>query len=890
MDFNKAKYEASLLEKYGDIFPKSFVEAVRNGVTWLANHNGITYQTSTMIATDAVVYENNKSSLLRIGLINVDQPLGGLTYYEVKSIKEEIDSVSGNPVFKVECKYHAPVGIKITLIPIAYFNPNDNSGELYYTKEEIGNLIGSLRSSILDDVKVEINNSLLPLQTNIKEIADAVIGQEKPVNPDLKPDNNNTIIIQGATIREQLHSLALAIQDLTLDKNDIDTRLQTAESNLNSIFIANPDLNSPEAVLPAFYTKEQVDAMVNNKVNVVDFENYKLAAEVRYAVKEELDDGNGLPDKEEGDKDEQVPVFPNQGDPEEQKRQEELDHYTRKLPIPPVKYEVNKLSLGQLYEQLERCYVYMDDLNSLNNDISKIYNNPKLAYLKADISNFMVKTNLYVVELELQIAKEEKNLAEGGTPTPPYVPEEKPTTPETGEGGDNGNGEGGSEGGDNKPEQPDVEPKPILPNQGNEEEQRQQAELETLTQSLPIPPTKPEDVTKLELGALYQLLEDYTVYQDDLKVLEDQATKLLPNNPKLEYLIADLHRFTGIATANVTEIEKLITAKEEELNKGDGNTTEKPEGGKDETEQKPTGKKKIVKFDKNGGEGEMANVEVALPETGVVKYTLPASTFTPPKDKEFKEWAEDAKGKNPRAANSEIDFGKEGEITFFAIYQDKQAVTPPEPEKPKEETTLDVKNNKAEMKVNEKLVLEITTNAADFSLESSDVDIVKVDKDKKELSAVKVGKAKITIKATKEGSTEKKVEFDVDVKEDVKTKPITFNANGGKGTMEQVNAPLGDWKVVENKFTAPDGKQFKTWAQAANGDKPQAPGSTLVLGTEKPLELFAIWEDIPKAPEGGDKAPTTEENKTPTEGGDANKTPEATTPKTEEKQPEAPKA
>ena len=76
---------------------------------------------------------------------------------------------------------------------------------------------------------------------------------------------------------------------------------------------------------------------------------------------------------------------------------------------------------------------------------------------------------------------------------------------------------------------------------------------------------------------------------------------------------------------------------------------------------------KVVKFNANGGSGAMNNVNAKLG-----KYTLPVSTFTPPADKQFKQWAESADGKNnPRNAGTEVNFGLEGEITFYAIWEDK---------------------------------------------------------------------------------------------------------------------------------------------------------------------------------------------------------------------------
>lgn len=60
--------------------------------------------------------------------------------------------------------------------------------------------------------------------------------------------------------------------------------------------------------------------------------------------------------------------------------------------------------------------------------------------------------------------------------------------------------------------------------------------------------------------------------------------------------------------------------------------------------------------------------------------------------------------------------------------------------------------------------------------------------------------------------------------------------------MEAVTKVSGSYTLPECTFTAPDGKQFKGWSTAADGD---------VL-TEKAIDvtaditLYAIWEDIPE--------------------------------------------
>ena len=69
---------------------------------------------------------------------------------------------------------------------------------------------------------------------------------------------------------------------------------------------------------------------------------------------------------------------------------------------------------------------------------------------------------------------------------------------------------------------------------------------------------------------------------------------------------------------------------------------------------------------------------------------------------------------------------------------------------------------------------------------------------------------------------------------------VTFNANGGTGTMDAVENLYGVFTIPENGFTAPEGKQFKGWAYAADGEIISETG----FDVHKDTILYAIWEDI----------------------------------------------
>ena len=72
------------------------------------------------------------------------------------------------------------------------------------------------------------------------------------------------------------------------------------------------------------------------------------------------------------------------------------------------------------------------------------------------------------------------------------------------------------------------------------------------------------------------------------------------------------------------------------------------------------------------------------------------------------------------------------------------------------------------------------------------------------------------------------------------TYTVSFDANGGTGTMAAATGVSGEYTLPENGFTAPNGKQFKGWSVDGNekavGDKITVTANTTVT---------AVWEDIP---------------------------------------------
>ena len=72
----------------------------------------------------------------------------------------------------------------------------------------------------------------------------------------------------------------------------------------------------------------------------------------------------------------------------------------------------------------------------------------------------------------------------------------------------------------------------------------------------------------------------------------------------------------------------------------------------------------------------------------------------------------------------------------------------------------------------------------------------------------------------------------------VVTYTLTFDANGGSGTMAAKTGLTGEYTLPTNEFTAPSGKQFKGWSLTTDGTI-----VTKVAMTEN-RTVYAIWTNI----------------------------------------------
>lgn len=74
------------------------------------------------------------------------------------------------------------------------------------------------------------------------------------------------------------------------------------------------------------------------------------------------------------------------------------------------------------------------------------------------------------------------------------------------------------------------------------------------------------------------------------------------------------------------------------------------------------------------------------------------------------------------------------------------------------------------------------------------------------------------------------------------TYTVSFNANGGTGSMSDETDQLGGFALPECGFTAPAGKQFKCWAEGSASGTQYAPSEEYDVTGD--VTFYAVWENI----------------------------------------------
>ena len=216
--------------------------------------------------------------------------------------------------------------------------------------------------------------------------------------------------------------------------------------------------------------------------------------------------------------------------------------------------------------------------------------------------------------------------------------------------------------------------------------------------------------------------------------------------------------------------------------------------------------KYTLTFDANGGTGSMtAKTDL----TG--EYTLPANGFTAPTGKKFKGWSLTTDG----AIVTKVDMTENR--TVYAIWEEIPVTT--------YTLTFDANGGSGTMAPKADLTGEYTLPANKFIAPSG--------KQFKGWSLTTDGAI-----VTKVDMTENKTVYAIWEDIPVVTYTLTFDANGGSGTMAPKADLTGEYTLPANGFTAPSGKQFKGWSLTADGET-----VTKVDMTEN-RTVYAIWGNI----------------------------------------------
>ena len=233
-----------------------------------------------------------------------------------------------------------------------------------------------------------------------------------------------------------------------------------------------------------------------------------------------------------------------------------------------------------------------------------------------------------------------------------------------------------------------------------------------------------------------------------------------------------------------------------------------------------------VSFDAGDGTGSMTAVTDVSGE-----YTLPECTLTAPEGQRFKAWS---------VNGTEYDAGAKititADTTIKAVWEDIPTVT--------YTVSFDAGGGSGTMSA--KTVNEgekLTLPECEFTAPEG-----------QQFKAWAIGSKEYAVgdKATiKANTTVKAVWEDIPV-----TYTVSFDANGGSGTMEDVTVREGDYTLPENGFTAPEGKEYKAWSISGKEYSPND-----VYRVSDDTVVIALWQDAaaeletvatPKLPKEGE--------------------------------------
>ena len=220
-----------------------------------------------------------------------------------------------------------------------------------------------------------------------------------------------------------------------------------------------------------------------------------------------------------------------------------------------------------------------------------------------------------------------------------------------------------------------------------------------------------------------------------------------------------------------------------------------------------------VSFDANGGTGTMADV------TGVTgSYTLPANGFTAPSGKQFKGWATSASGTVITGTSITVS----ADTKLYAIWEPIPVTT--------YTVSFDANGGTGTMADVTGVTGSYTLPANGFTAPSG-----------KQFKGWATSASGTVITGTSITVSADTKLYAIWEPIPVTTYTVSFDANGGTGTMADVTGVTGSYTLPANGFTAPSGKQFKGWATSASGAV--ITGTSITVSAD--TTLYAIWEPIP---------------------------------------------
>ena len=250
-----------------------------------------------------------------------------------------------------------------------------------------------------------------------------------------------------------------------------------------------------------------------------------------------------------------------------------------------------------------------------------------------------------------------------------------------------------------------------------------------------------------------------------------------------------------------------------------------------------------VAFDNNGGTGEMASTSVS----GSSLYTIPECSFTAPSSQyEFAGWGYNSPDGTLHDFESQIYLDED--VVLYAVWHLKEytvtynAGTAASTENANlyesvdALTNIDVKNGSIiyEAPVG-KHFKEWQVQGSETKVQSGESYEITEDVT---FVAIWVDNEVNGDNAAQAINTE-----NMDEELEVVKLIVSFNANGGTGTMNSVTVNKGSsYALPQNTFTAPSGKEFEGWKVNGEGELLQ-PGASIKVSAA--VELVAQWKDQP---------------------------------------------